>query len=163
MHMTNYTTTHVLVCLLVLSSLSLFGGTLNTACTASVKTASSPCLVKDEHSIYLTALIRFANARASAQWTLWPWSVVLSLMTSHFVPTRIKGTLGQWWTISGYHCIMKIIMLYHDKNDTKRLHVYTVYKYNSYFSFKGDDTLERRFRSAHSHNSIFNCHAVNYH
>jgi hypothetical protein len=32
-------------------------------------------------------------------------AVSLSSRMSSFVPTRMIGTLGAWWLISGYHCV----------------------------------------------------------
>ena len=67
--------------------------------------------VSAEHSRYLTALMSLATANACSYETgsiffdLSPSAVALSSRRSSFVPTRIMGTLGAWWSISGCHCI----------------------------------------------------------
>lgn len=80
-----------------------------TTFTASSNTFFKPRWVRAEHSIYLTALILLAIFMPCSLFTgLWPiWasceSVSRSSRRSVLVPTRIIGTSGQWWRISGTH------------------------------------------------------------
>jgi hypothetical protein len=65
--------------------------------------------VSAEHSRYFCALISFATMTACSYWIgaiffcLSDSLVPSSSLKSSFVPTRIIGTLGAWWSISGYH------------------------------------------------------------
>lgn len=85
------------------------GSGLSTARTASSKTCFSPLCVKAEHSIYLTALILFANfwpcslLSGDSPCSFKAFSVSRSSRRSILVPTNIIGASGQWCFISGYH------------------------------------------------------------
>ncbi len=65
--------------------------------------------VKAEHSKYLWARISLATIKAwsyetgSIRFCLRLSSVAGSSLKSSFVPTRIMGTEGAWWSISGNH------------------------------------------------------------
>lgn len=65
--------------------------------------------VKAEHSKYLWALISFATIKAwsydtgSIRFCLRLSNVAGSSLKSNLVPTRIMGTDGAWWSISGNH------------------------------------------------------------
>ncbi len=76
---------------------------------ASSKTLFRFRWVKAEHSRYLCALISFAMTSA---WSYETGSIFFCLklsrvagssLKSSFVPTRIMGTDGAWWSISGNH------------------------------------------------------------
>jgi len=77
--------------------------------------------VKAEHSKYLWALISFAMIRAwsydtgSIRFCLRLSNVAGSSLKSNFVPTRIIGTDGAWWSISGNHYAM-LTLAYRFKN-----------------------------------------------
>ena len=76
---------------------------------ASSKTLLRLRWVRAEHSRYLCARISLAHRRAWSYETgsmrFWrrDSSVAGSSRRSSFVPTRIMGTFGAWWSISGYH------------------------------------------------------------
>jgi len=65
--------------------------------------------VRAEHSKYLCARISFATIKAwsyvtgSMRFCLKLSSVAGSSLKSSFVPTRMMGTEGAWWSISGNH------------------------------------------------------------
>jgi hypothetical protein len=65
--------------------------------------------VSAEHSRYFCALISLATMTACSYWmgAIFFWRsdslVDSSSRRSSFVPTRMMGTPGAWWSISGYH------------------------------------------------------------
>lgn len=86
-----------------------WGRGLRTARIASSKTLFKFLCVKAEHSKYLWARISFATINAwsyetgSMRFCLKLSSVAGSSLKSSFVPTRMIGTDGAWWSISGNH------------------------------------------------------------
>lgn len=77
---------------------------------ASSKTLFRFLCVRAEHSRYLCARISFATISAWSYDTgsIRFWRrlsrVPASSLRSSFVPTKMIGTDGAWWSISGNHC-----------------------------------------------------------
>lgn len=77
---------------------------------ASSKTLLRFRCVSAEHSRYFWALISFATMTACSYcmgaifFCLRLSLVASSSLKSSLVPTRMMGTPGAWWSISGYHC-----------------------------------------------------------
>lgn len=80
-----------------------------TARIASSNTFLSPFCVKAEHSMYFTALISLIFWSPCSYVTGCIFfsrslsMVSLSSRKSSLVATKMMGTFGQWWLISGYH------------------------------------------------------------
>jgi hypothetical protein len=70
--------------------------------------------VSAEHSRYFCALISLATMTACSYWmgAIFFWRsdslVPSSSRRSSFVPTRMIGTPGAWWSISGYHWTLSV-------------------------------------------------------
>ena len=85
-------------------------GLLVTYRIASSNTLFKFLCVSAEHSRYFCALISLATMTACSYcigdifFCLRLSLVASSSLKSSLVPTRIMGTPGAWWSISGYHC-----------------------------------------------------------